>query len=118
MQKGTINVYKNDCTIVKIPEVHLNFTEDKKLPCFCSWAGDSLMAIATEYIKDEKAYLVDISTNKVFSCTSFKSDELPTHLGMPIYVTQKGVMTGKKEGNMLAGQFLGMQNEAVLFKLN
>ena len=117
MSKSSINVYKNDVHVIKIVESDLQFTEDKNLPCFCTWAGDTKIAIATEYIKDEKSYLVDISTDRIFSCSSFKTDELPSHIGMPIYVSSKGVLTGKKEGNGLVGAFMGLQNGVVLFKL-
>ena len=116
-KRGTISVYKNDNNILKIEEQELSFTDDKDLPCFCKLANGKRVAVAREYIKDEKAYLVDMSINKIFACTSFKTDELPTHIGEPIYLTQKGVLTGKKESNIEVGDFLGLQNGVVLFNL-
>lgn len=117
MSKSSINVYKKDVHVIKIVEGDLKIIEDKNLPCFCTWAGDTKIAIATEYVKDEKSYLVDISTDKIFSCSTFKTDGLPSHIGEPIYVSSKGVLTGEKAGNTLAGVFMGLQNGVVLFKL-
>lgn len=117
MEKGHVSIYKKDVSIIKIKKSELQFFEDKNLPCFCVYADDRKVGIAFEYIKDEESYLVDISTNKIFSCSLFKTDELPTHVGMPIYITRKGEMTGKKEGAGLVGSFLGLENGAVLFML-
>lgn len=117
MARGHISFYKKDVSIIKIKKSDVQFSEDKTLPCLCTYADDKKIGIAFEYVKDEEAYLVDISTNKIFSCSLFKTDELPAHVGMPIYITQKGEMTGKKEGGVLVGSFLGLENGAVLFML-
>lgn len=120
---GNISTYKKDVSIIKIVEADLSLLEvspapkERKFPYFCTWANGKKVGIATEYIEDEKAYLVDISTNKIFSSVSFKNDELPSSIGMPIYVTAKGELTGKKEGNTEAGLFMGLEKGAVLFKL-
>lgn len=117
MEKGHVSIYKKDVSIIKIKKNELQFPKDKNLPCFCAYADEKKFGIAFEYIKDEDSYLVDISTNKIFSCSLFKTDELPSHIGMPIYITLNGEMTGKKEGAGLVGSFLGLENGAVLFML-
>ena len=117
--RGKISLYKKDVSIVKIKKTDVQFCDEKDMPCFCTYADDKKIGIAFEYLKDEEAYLVEISTNKIFSCSLFKTDELPAHIGMPIYITQKGEMTGKKEGsNIKVGSFLGLENGAVLFMLD
>ncbi len=122
-----LSVYKKNIEVIRIPmdqvlllaeDVDLQkVKEGKGFPLLCCFADDKKVGVATEFIKDEGIFLVDISLSKIFSCKSFKREELPNKIGMPIYVTSKGVLTGKKESNFEVGLYKGLENGVVLFML-
>ena len=113
MPERSISVYKKDVEIIKVPEDNISDTREP-LPFICVF-GESV-GVATEYIEDEKSYLVDISKTKIFSCRDFTKSELPNEVGDLIYVNNLK-LTGKKDGSTLVGIYLGLKDDVVFFML-
>ena len=124
---ANIGIYTKDVRMIKIHESAVNLcvenastlkvADKKNYPCFCTWADGKRGAIATDYIEEKKAFIVEIATDRIYACTIFKQDELPSKAGMPLYVSPKGELTGKKEGNVLIGSFMGLKQGVCLFML-
>lgn len=116
MAKRNLSVYKETSDMIKVRKADCQLQGGESLPSLCVF-GDCV-GIATEHIKDEEVYIVNISNRKIFSSTLFEETELPTKTGKLIYVKNDGKLTGKKDGATLVGIYLGMEGGAVLFKLN